>query len=104
MKRLIVFWMCCSLVSLASFAVLLYEDRRLGVPLPYSVGLAFATIVALPGTPLIFWADLRAIPRRLMARLRARMGPTRATSRRNAAEGVVLLDFSTAAGFKDRAA
>lgn len=110
MKRLIVFWTCCSLLSLAAFAVLLYEDRRLGVPLPYSVPLAFAAIVALPGTPMIFSRKVRALSRTLRARLRVPVEPvqppasTRATRRPKAAEGVVLLDFSSAAGSRHRAA
>jgi hypothetical protein len=42
MKRVIFVWMLCSIISLGSFAMLLAEDLGLGLPLPYSVPLAFA--------------------------------------------------------------
>jgi hypothetical protein len=42
MKRVLFVWMLCSIISLGSFGTLLAEDLGLGLPLPYSVPLAFA--------------------------------------------------------------
>ncbi len=42
MKRVLIVWMLCSIISLGSFGILLAEDLGLGLPLPYSVPLAFA--------------------------------------------------------------
>lgn len=47
MKRVLFVWVLCSLISLASFGVLLAEDLRLGVPLPYSMPLAFAAMLTV---------------------------------------------------------
>jgi hypothetical protein len=47
MRRLFFVWVACSIISLGSFGVLLAEDLRLGLPLPYSMPLAFAATLAV---------------------------------------------------------
>ena len=47
MKRVLFVWIVCSIASLGSFGVLLLEDRRLGLPLPYSLPLAFVVMLAV---------------------------------------------------------
>jgi Na+-transporting methylmalonyl-CoA/oxaloacetate decarboxylase gamma subunit len=45
MKRVLFVWVLCAMMSLGSFGVLLAEDLRLGLPLPYSMPLAFAAML-----------------------------------------------------------
>lgn len=100
MKRLAVIWGLCSLLMLGAFGVLIVEDRHLGVPLPYSVPVAFA------GT-LLAAAALFAIAQMLLARRPVGIiEPARAAAPapsgrgvRFAPEGVVLLDFSRMVAF-----
>jgi hypothetical protein len=108
MKRVMGVWVLCSLFSLGSFGVLLLQDRRLGVALPYSLPMAFAVIVAL--APVLLSLASR-IPVRPAAPQEAPAGPLdppcavkpMAPQRTTAAAGMVLLDFS-AAGKKRPAA
>lgn len=110
MKRIAAIWLLSVLLSLSAFAVLLLEDRRLGVPLPYSLPLAFAVVLAIPVTPLLFSRKVRRMSKKLLAQPRARRPAiqpapaVRAPRPRRPAEGVVLLDFSTARRFKADAA
>jgi hypothetical protein len=113
MKRLVAIAGFCSLFSAAAFAVLVAADRQLGLPLPYSIPLSFATISIV--APALF-AVANAVRRRRpivikvapVARRRAPTGtgsvrPEPAPVRRPA-EGVVLLDFSKATATTGRAA
>jgi hypothetical protein len=104
MKRLIAIWIVCSLLSLASFGVLIYADRRLGVALPYSLSMSLFAIVAI--APAIFalfeWVRgrrpivVQAVPAPGPAPAPA--APERPRPRRpRGIEGVVLLDCSAAA-------
>ncbi len=52
MKRALAIWIVCSVLSLAAFAVMVIEDRRLGVALPYAVPIALGSIAAL--APALF--------------------------------------------------
>lgn len=99
MKRLSVFAMLCSLLSLGSFAILVVEDRRLGIALPYSMPLAFASMVLLTPFLLLLVGRRATVPvteaspppvEPLTAEYRA--------SRAQTIEGVVLLDFSPLRG------
>jgi hypothetical protein len=106
MKRLVIAWMLCTVLSAGSFAVLVVADRRLGVALPFSLPLAFAAMSALaPGLFALFEA-LRA-RRPIVVRdtpVREVAPPKRndsvapvASARRSArrAQGLVLLDCSS---------
>jgi hypothetical protein len=110
MKRIAAIWFVSTLLSVCAFAVLLVEDRHLGVPLPYSLPLAFAVVLAIPVTPLLFSRKLRRMSKKLLAQPRVRRpaiqpAPVAAVQRpRRPAEGVVLLDFSSARRFKADAA
>jgi hypothetical protein len=109
MKRIVVIFTFCSVLALGAFAVLLVEDRRLGVPLPYSVPLAFGTMLVMPVTPLMFSRKLRTVSKKLMAhRPPAAPPPAKPVVaprvRRAAAEGTVLLDFSRVKVSRGRAA
>ena len=110
MKRIAVIWFLSTLLSLCAFAVLLVEDRHLGVPLPYSLPLAFAVVLAVPVTPLMFSRKLRRMSKKLLAQPRVRRrairpAPAATVPRpRRPAEGVVLLDYSSARRYKADAA
>jgi hypothetical protein len=104
MKRLLYAWVICSVFSLGSFGVLLLQDQRLGIMLPYSVPLAFAAILAL--TPVLLALASR-IPVREAPPSESRRAlhdpPASPTPVRiSTPEGIVLLDFSSAS--KKRAA
>jgi hypothetical protein len=102
MKRLLAVWMTCSALSLGSFGVLVYEDRRLGVSLPYSAPLAMIAMAVLAPAavallewvrgrrPIVVQAEPIVKPRPAAA---AAADPPR--FRRRGAEGVVLLDASS---------
>jgi hypothetical protein len=104
MTRLVAFWTTCVALAGGAFAVLLLEDRRLDVPMPYSLPLAFATMAVLAPLLLMAADALRARrPIRIEAVRPATTAPPphAATStpsvrvrRARAAEGVVLLDAS----------
>jgi hypothetical protein len=108
MKRLVVLWMLCTILSAGSFAVLVVADRRLGVALPFSLPIAFAAMSALaPGLFALFEA-LRArrpivvreapvVVREVAAPSREKPTPSSAAERRRGrrAQGLVLLDCSS---------
>jgi len=113
MRRVVAVFMFCSLLALGAFGVLLVEDRRLGVPLPYSVPLAFASMLVVPVTPLLFSRKLRTVSKKLMRHRAAAAtaapespapAPPPARIRRVTPEGVVLLDFSRVGRSRGRAA
>jgi hypothetical protein len=118
MKRVIFVWMLCSIISLGSFGILLAEDLGLGLPLPYSVPLAFAAtsiLVALLQLLAAAISSQRTIVGReavgnptpaaawMMARPSAQSAdpgpvPTRAPRRTPPrTQGVVLFDLSRVA-------
>jgi hypothetical protein len=105
MKRIIVVWIVCCGLTAGSFAILVLEDRSLGVPLPYSVPMAFASMLAMASA-------LLAVAQKLWARRPVRIiqvvpPPAVAPERRRpgrAAEGVVLLDVSGTVAFSRQAA
>jgi hypothetical protein len=98
MKRVLAFCAVCSLLSMGAFFLLVLEDRRLGIALPYSVPLAFAGMLLL--TPV-----LHVLAKRVPARVAPVTERTAAPvlfervphPRRRPAQGIVLLDLSTAA-------
>jgi hypothetical protein len=110
MKRIVFIFTFCSLLALGAFAVLLVEDRRLGVPLPYSVPLAFGAMLVAPVTPLMFSRKLRTVSKKLMAHRPKQAAPpapkpiVTTRVRRGTAEGTVLLDFSRVKVSRGRAA
>ena len=97
MKRFLAFCVLCSLLSAGAFFVLILEDRRLGIALPYSVPLAFASMLLL--TPMLH-ALARQLPQRVAAVpdvAAPAMPLERAPHQRRPAQGVVLLDLSATA-------
>jgi len=102
MKCLIGVWVLCSALCLGSFGVLLFEDRRLGVPVPYSVPLAFATmLLTTPGLLLIvkYAPSRQPAPDPIV-----RVSRPAETPARLVAEGLVLLDLSGSVAFGGGAA
>jgi hypothetical protein len=105
MKRVIVAWILCTVLSLGSFALLVLADRRLGVMLPFSLPLAFAGVSALAPALFALFESLRARrpivvreapPREVPAERDREPAPlTAGRRRRRTAQGVVLLDFSS---------
>jgi hypothetical protein len=99
MKRIAFVWALCLFVSAGTFGVLMVEDRHLGVPLPYSVPVAFATMLVLAGALL---ALSQALLARRPVQIVQAVQPAERKSRqprRRVAEGVVLLDFSGMVAF-----
>jgi hypothetical protein len=105
MTRLVAVSTTSVLVSLGSFAVALVEDLRLGVPLPYSVPLAFAGVMATALALVIALEHLRVRP---LVHVRIVHAPAaRADTvprRRPDAQGFVLLDLSRTAQSHEQAA
>lgn len=95
MKRFTAIWIICMIVSIGSFAALVAEDRQLGVPLPYSVPLAFAALQIVAGGLLALSERLRA-NRPVVVRVVERRARKRRDGYVNAG-GSVLLDVSTVA-------
>lgn len=106
MKRLISTWVLCSALSAASFGVLMIEDRRLGVALPFSLPIAFFSLAALaPGlVALVEWLrqrrpvviQLAPAPQTARDATDTAVDDPAETARPAcAAQGVVLLDWST---------
>lgn len=97
MKRIAIVWGFCALLLCGSFAVLIVEDRQLGVPLPYSVPLAFAGTLLI-ASALFLAAQLIVARRPVRIVEPAPASPAtpraRADVPRSAPEGVVLLDLS----------
>ena len=95
MKRIAIVWGLNLLLLCGSFGVLLVEDRRLAVPLPYSVPIAFAATLLIAAA---LFAVAQAIVSRRPMQIVERRRPDAAGGDdgvpRRPAEGVVLLDFS----------
>ena len=98
MKRFIAVWFVCAAASIGSFSVLLAEDRHLGVPLPYSVPIAFASM-QIVGAALLGIAESLRAKRPIVVRVVERRRKTTRMGRPVGAhaEGSVLLDLSTLA-------
>lgn len=112
MKRVLFVWIVCSIASLGSFGVLLLEDRRLGLPLPYSLPLAFVVMLtagsllqllaatAWPQPKIVLRPEPVPVPPAAVAvepPQRPEPVRTAATATRRSgrgAEGVVLFDLS----------
>jgi hypothetical protein len=89
------FCIACAALSFGSFAVLMIEDRRLGVPLPYSVPIAFVTMLVAAPLLLALVDVLRArVPVHVQATVPRPGSVAGASPRPSNAEGVVLLDLS----------
>jgi hypothetical protein len=108
MKRLVAVVALSTLFSLAAFAVLVTADRQLRVPLPYSIpwSLTAVSVVA----PLMF-AIANAVRMRRPVVIKVKpVAPPPAPraidspAARRRAQGVVLLDFSSAKKVRERAA
>jgi hypothetical protein len=100
MKHHVAIVAVCALLSMAAFAVLVTADRQLGLPLPYTIPWSFTTVSII--APAVF-AIANAV--RLRRPVVVKPTPARSRSAHRAsdtlspaarAEGVVLLDFSTA--------
>jgi hypothetical protein len=95
MKRILAVWSLCLIASFGSFGALLIADRSLGLPLPYSLPLAFAGIT-VAGALLLF-AAAAVWPRRPIVVAAPRpvvmssVPPAGARATRQAAQGVVVL-------------
>ena len=109
MKRCVAIATLCALFSLSAFAVLVAADRQLQLPLPYSIPLAFTVVTV--AAPIVF-AIANAVRMRrpiiikttpVVERKAAPGLPDQAAMPRPA-EGVVLLDFSSAKTLQGRAA
>ncbi len=122
MKRLMAVWSLCMLAALASFGALLLEDRTLGLPLPYSLPLAFGATAVLgplllmaaakiwPVRPIVVRAPAPAAVAQLPAPAGALRDPAVAAPfahvRRpvRAAEGVILFDMASVEAARAHAA
>lgn len=120
MKRVLVALAVCSMLSGGSFAALILQDRYLDVPLPYSLPLAFASMLLLAPVFLVCFEKLRArrpiriehlpAPRVRERHVQAPEAPKpeapapMAQPRRAPVQGVVLLDFSSARPRREQAA
>jgi hypothetical protein len=82
MKRVLFVWMLCSIISLGSFGTLLAEDLGLGLPLPYSVPLAFAATSIVAAMLLLLAAAI--LPQRAMVGREAVRDPTPSRERMTA--------------------
>ncbi len=110
MKRVLFVWILSLAASAGSFGVLLAEDRKLGLPLPYTVPLAFlAMLIAGPVLQMMaakVWPQPRIViraAREAAAATAASAEPTVAAAPvptppsargRATAQGVVLFDLS----------
>ncbi len=114
MKRVLFVWVLCSMTSLGSFGVLLLEDRRLGLPLPYSLPLAFVITLTAGAMLQLLAATVWPAPKIVMRSVAeplpaAEVAPAQSPMRqpepartpatvpprpRRAAQGVVLFDMS----------
>jgi hypothetical protein len=105
MKRIIVVWILCCALTAGSFVMLILEDRSLGVPVPYSLPMAFASMLAISSALLA--VAQKAWARRPVRIVHVVRPPATAAVRRGqarGAEGVILLDMSGAAAFGRQAA
>ena len=107
MKRLVAVVALSALLSIAAFAVLVTADRQLGLPLPYTIPTSFTVVSVL--APAMF-AIANAIRMRrpiIINRTPVVSAPARVlpdAPARRTAEGLILLDFSTAKNARERAA
>jgi hypothetical protein len=120
MKRVLAVWILCLATSAASFGVLLVEDRTLGLPLPYTLPLAFAAMLIVG--PLLqigaarVWPQprivIRPAPEVTPAPAAASVAPAGAATtaspaavppRPRIAQGVVLFDLSRVAARRQAA-
>lgn len=92
-----------SVLSVAAFAVLMAADRRLGVPLPYSISVSF-TAVSLVVPALVAIGQFARARRPIVVKVTPVAPPasngrtaatTRPVTRPRSVEGVVLLDLSS---------
>jgi hypothetical protein len=116
MKRVLIVWILCLAASAGSFGVLLVEDRKLGLPLPYTLPLAFLGM--LVAGPILQMLAAKAWPQpKIVVRPAIAPAPVTAASpepaavttprvpvavpatarARAAAQGVVLFDMSRVA-------
>jgi len=93
MKRIVSIWIMCIGLSLGSFAILVIEDRRLDLPVPYTVALAFASMLLLSASVILL---VHSAGERIAARRRFADRGSPASAARRTVEGVVLLDLSHA--------
>lgn len=105
MTRIMMVSIVCSLLALASFGILMLEDVRLGIPLPYSLPLAFAGSAVLAPALLAFFERLRA-KRTIIVHVERPADAEQAVRRprRTGVEGVVLLDHASIAACRKGAA
>ena len=101
MTRLILFWMVCSMLALASFGVLIFEDRHLDIPLPYSVPLAFGAVAVL-APAILMLVNARPARRPVSLDIAAAQRTPAAHRPARVTQGVVLLDLS-GTGLKGKA-
>ena len=93
MKAFFVFWFVLAAVWLGAFGVLMVEDRMLGVPLPYSLFLAFAAAIVVATVVLAIAEKLRALrPVQVVAKP-VRVQPALRAVTPRGTEGVVLFDL-----------
>jgi len=92
MKRIVSIWIMCVCLSLGSFAILVIEDRRLDLPVPYTAAVAFASMLLASASLVLL---VHSAGERIAARRALRDRAVPAASRR-IVEGVVLLDLSRA--------
>jgi hypothetical protein len=105
MTRIVMVWIICSLLTLASFGILMLEDTRLGVALPYSLPLAFVGAAAAGPALFALFERLRA-KRTIVVHREPEVEPGqpfRMRDRRRS-EGVVLLDQASIAACRRRVA
>ena len=107
MKQLVTVFAICAVFSVAAFGVLVTADRRLGLPLPYSIPFSF-TVVSL-GAPVLFAiANAIRLRRPVMVKpapiIRRASQPLEGAAPIRRVQGVVLLDFSGAGKLTERAA
>ena len=108
MKRLIAVATLCAVFSASAFAVLIAADRRLGVPLPYSIPWAF-TVVSMVAPIVFAIANAVRMRRPIILKVtpvvqRPAAGVPDSPAAHRPAEGLVLLDFSAAKRMQGRAA
>jgi hypothetical protein len=94
MKRLFVIVTICTVLSIGASLVLVVEDRRLGVSLPYSLGAAVGLVQIAAGFLAIAWTrwPRRAATSRFQL---MRSLATESLTQNRAREGVVLLDVAS---------
>lgn len=106
MKRVLTICAICSALSFGSFGLLILQDRRLGVPLPYSFSLACLAMTVLAPALLSLFEALRRRRPIVVQRVDrpASVVDVPAAFSRRRTEGVVLLDFSSVSACGEHAA